>query len=238
MQMIRIGICDDDMDFSSAFEEQVERLGCELGYQFNIDVFTGTKDLIDTMEREGAYDLLFLDIELGSQRGMDIGNFIRNEMKNEILQIVYVSSKQSYAMELFETRPLQFLVKPVNDESLKRVLESYLRLFCDTNNYFLYQIGKQQHRIHEKYIMYFQSLGRKIQMYTTEGVIEFYDKLSEIEKRVMERNFCRVHKSYLVNGLYVKEFHRDYLLMNDENAISISRSMRENVMQWIQKQIE
>ena len=44
--------------------------------------------------------------------GIELAERIRNELHNDYMQIVYVSSKQSYAMELFESHPLHFLVKP------------------------------------------------------------------------------------------------------------------------------
>lgn len=63
---------------------------------------------------EGAcFDIVFLDIELPKISGIDIGKKIRDEMHDETTKIVYISGKDSYAMGLFDVRPLNFLIKPI-----------------------------------------------------------------------------------------------------------------------------
>ena len=59
------------------------------------------------------FDLIFLDIELKKKSGLDVSNYIRNELGNESVQIAYISAKTGYAMDLFEFRPINFLVKPL-----------------------------------------------------------------------------------------------------------------------------
>jgi two-component SAPR family response regulator len=43
---------------------------------------------------------LILDIELYDLNGIEVGKIVREKMFNEVMHIIYISSKESYAMEL------------------------------------------------------------------------------------------------------------------------------------------
>ena len=62
----------------------------------------------ERFEKGIELDLLFLDIELVQNNGIAVGNFIRNELEDMQTHIVYISSKESYAMQLFKVQPLDF----------------------------------------------------------------------------------------------------------------------------------
>ena len=72
--------------------------------------------------------MLFLDIELPKMNGVAVGQYIRETLKNETIQIAYISSKQEYAMELFEMRPINFLVKPLYEKKIENVIDKFLQL--------------------------------------------------------------------------------------------------------------
>ena len=91
--------------------------------------FFSGKELLEDIEKSGVCDLLFLDIELGDYTGVEVGKKIRSDIRYESMQIVFVSAKDNYAMQLFDIRPMNFLVKPVKYERVAYILEEYGRLF-------------------------------------------------------------------------------------------------------------
>lgn len=97
-------------------------------------------------------DLLFLDIELDTVTGIDIGKSLRREFHNDFVQIVFISSKEHYAIQLFSVRPLNFLVKPINYRKVESIMDEYNRLFKFQHSYFEYHVGKQTHQINEQSI--------------------------------------------------------------------------------------
>ena len=80
---------------------------------------------------EIRYDLIFLDIEFPKMDGIEIGKYIREIKKDNITQIVYVSGRKKYAMALFPVRPLDFIVKPLEDKQLERVIDIYIDIMGD-----------------------------------------------------------------------------------------------------------
>ena len=92
----------------------------------------GGEEYLKFLAEEAPVDLLFLDIKF--EDGMDgiaVGKELRADLKNEITQIVYISGLESYAMQLFQNRPMDFLLKPVKQEQGDRIMEEYIRLFGD-----------------------------------------------------------------------------------------------------------
>lgn len=231
--MFRIGICDDDETFAIQLEEYIIQYAKTKNLLVDTQTFSNADDLFQNMEEEGLFEILFLDIQLNDTTGIDIGRKIRTSLKNEAMQIVYVSSKEGYAMQLFDIRPMNFLIKPVDYGKVVYILEEYDRLYNLQNKFFQYSIGKSQNRINERYIIYFQSQGRKIKMVTQNDSIEFYGKLSDVILQLNEHSFLNVHKSYVINTNYVVEYRKDSILMANGESIPISQSMKKHVKQKI-----
>ncbi len=120
--MYRIGICDDDKELCAGLEEQIYRIAKELSVKVEVEVWYSGESILHDLENGTQLDLIFLDIELVQKNGISVGRFIRNEMEDIQTHIVYISSKQSYAMQLFKVQPLDFLIKPVSDGIIKEVL--------------------------------------------------------------------------------------------------------------------
>ncbi len=125
--MYRVGICDDDKVLCSLLEEQIQGLSADISVKFEIEVWYSGESLERDLKKGVGLDLLFLDIELLQKNGIEIGAFIRDEMEDTDTHIVYISSKQGYAMELFKMQPLEFLVKPISVARLKEVLERSMK---------------------------------------------------------------------------------------------------------------
>lgn len=224
--MIRIGICDDNELNNLQIEKYVIRYLKNNNIDAEIEYFVKADEVISYMKEEGEFDILFLDIKLGVITGIDVGIKIRKEFCNDYIQIIYVSWYSNYAMQLFKLHPLDFIVKPINYQKIENVMNEYNRLFKFKNSYFEYSIRKKIYHINEQSIIYFQSIGKKINMVTKMGVKEFYGKLSEIYKTLNTNSFCMIHKSYVVNMRYILEYGKDFIQMSNGDYIPISRSKK------------
>ncbi|MCR5702666.1 MAG: LytTR family DNA-binding domain-containing protein [Lachnospiraceae bacterium] len=231
--MLNIGICDDDKQFAHNLEKLIWEYLDSNGSVAEIQTFTNSRDLITCLEKENNIDLLFLDIELNDITGVDIGNMIRRDMHNDFMQIVFVSSKENYAMQLFNIRPFDFLLKPIDYKKVEYIMDEYSRLYMVKQNYFEYRIGKICYKIDEQAILYFQSIGRKISMVTSNGTKEFYGKLSELTPNLKAQSFVVIHKSYIINRRYVSEYSRDSVTMTNGDVVPVSRSMRDKLSEMI-----
>ena len=127
--MYQIAICDDDVTFREEFQKQVLEVLERLEVKGKFCQWASLEEAKCTLEQKQTVELLFLDIELEKQRGMELGRFIRQELEDYDMQIVYVSHEPGYAMELFDTEPLGFLIKPVSKEKLLEVCSRFLKKY-------------------------------------------------------------------------------------------------------------
>lgn len=235
--MYRIGICDDDKIFCRQLEKYLGEYAEETGTVVETEVFLSGEDYLQYMEKKRSLDLLFLDIKLSGMDGVSVGQKIRSDLTNETMQIVYVSAVQGYAMSLFQNRPMDFLVKPIQKADVDRIMREYRRLFDGKKRFFEFRIGKAVCRVAASHIMYFQCEGKKIHIVTSDhNDREFYGSMKDVEKQLDRDLFCVIHKSFIVNMNYVAEFRTDEVLMSAGVTLPISQAMRRNVRQRILEQ--
>ncbi|WP_040330510.1 LytR/AlgR family response regulator transcription factor [Clostridium ihumii] len=229
--MIKIAICDDEKCTCSAIENIVLEYGEEKNLEIDTEVFYSGEKLCDYLEKNDYFDIIFLDIELENLNGVEVGRFLRNTLKNQTTQVIYISSKESYAMKLFKIRPLDFLIKPIVDKEIKEVLNSAFNLIDKENEFFDFSIRKALYRIPLKEILYFTSEGKKIKIVTMNDKEEqsFYDKLEDVRDRLPKDKFLLIHKSYLVQFNYIMEYKYDCLKMINGDVLNISQSNRKEV---------
>ena len=101
------------------------------------------------------------------------------------MQIIYISGKQSYAQQLFKVQPMDFIVKPIEEEKIEETLALALKIVGRNTKRFEFQLGKEYYYVPYGDILCFVSDGRKVRLLTTSGEKEFYGKL-----KILSRN-CR-----------------------------------------------
>ncbi len=226
--IFKIAVCDDEQIICSTLYETLLKLSEFKSVKFEIDCFTSGEALCREMEST-SYDLLFLDIELPQMNGVAVGQYIRETLKNETIQIIYISSKQKYAMELFDMHPLNFLVKPLTDDKIEKVIDKFLLINKTDVELFSFKIGHEYYKVHISDILYFSSSGRKIKLITRNKEYEFYGSLEAIYSELKNKNFLFVHKSFLVNYRYVEKYQYEQVTMSDNRVIPISQSRRKAI---------
>ena len=234
-QLIKIAICDDDIQMCSEIENAILEYDKVIPQKLNIEVYCSGGKLCNDLDRDVTFDILFLDIELtGTLNGVSIGHYIREKIKNEALKIIYISSHKKYALELFKVRPTDFLIKPITDKMVWKILKLCIELLKDNEISFQYKQGRDSNKILIKNIIYFKSNDREVEMVTTKSVITFYESLESIYAELNDYLFFYVHKSYLVNYIHVSEFFYDRVVMSNNDIIKIAQNRRKKVRE-IQK---
>lgn len=230
--MFQIAICDDDKLFCEQFINCLNTAIKKLRIECSFLVWQEGGELIEYLVKKNQVDLLFLDIELEESNGVNLGKFIREELLDFQTQLVYVSHEQGYAMQLFETEPMDFLVKPVEQEQIEKVLQRFLKQQASMGRVFTYRNVHGNVQIPYASIWYFQSMNHKIVIHTIDEQKEFSGKLTDIENMAPDY-FVRIHKSYLVNEFFVKRFHYDKVILRNNQKLTISKTYRSMVQDRI-----
>lgn len=227
--MIKIAICDDDDFICNQLKKILIDLEDIYLEKMDIKIFYSGIELDHSIQNGGGYDLIFLDIEMEQMNGVEVGKKLRNEYEDEATQIIYISSMENYAMELFQVRPMDFIIKPLTYEKISEVLDTVLKLLSKSNEIFRYQTGHAVCKIPLKDILYFESVNRKINIITASKKDIFYGVLNNIYKELQPYNFIYIHKSFLVNYNHIVRFEYKQVTMSDNRILPISQQNRKSV---------
>ena len=202
--VFHIGICDDEKGTCAQLEEWCYDYGKKNGLDIEVYVwYTGESLCDDVSSKKIRLDMLFLDIELISTDGIKVGKFIRDELENLEIAIVYISSKSSYAMNLFRVQPIDFLIKPIEKEKLMEVIICGIKLHERKKQVFEYCVKGYNYKVSYKDIVYFYSRDKKINIVLKNEERQFNGKLKNIAKAV-PHNFILIQKVYLYHQLLQK----------------------------------
>lgn len=232
--MYYIAICDDDQEFCNWLEKTLRANNGE--FKQSIDSYSSGEALCHAMQNGKEYDLIFLDIMLQVMNGVDVGKYIRETLFNNSVQIIYVSFNTQYAMELFQNRPFDFLVKPIEKERVIKVVEKVVQLSLSINLALSITSDRQKYIVKCKDIIYAMSEIRKTILYTTEREYTIYLKLGELLQQLPAGDYVAIHKSYIVNWLYVRVVGIDSVTLYNNQILPISRNYRKTVHKaWMER---
>lgn len=244
--MVHIAICDDEEYFRLREKKLIEQYMENCGYACRIDLYASGKELLNRVDSDLPYDIIFLDISMEEMDGLETAEKIRK--RSETVHIVFVTAYITYALEGYKVGAVRYLLK--EDDSLENSLKECLvtismrmnekKAVCE----FDFQNGKK--RISADAILYVESRLHKVIFFVKEdGIKEYsrYDRLDAVEEELRHygfcRDFCRVHQSFLVNMKYAANVERYKVTMENGTEVSISKKYYKDVeKEYIRKQGE
>lgn len=156
-------------------------------------------------------DVIFLDIEMPKMNGIEVARAVK-ECKH-IPLIVFATAYPNFAVEAFRHEAIDYLLKPFDDVQLRETISRIQRSLGTLT------IGNQPNTsppsklavegddeilyLQPTNILYVYRDERYTKIVTKEHLYETKTALKDLEMRLKEHSFFRIHKSYLVNLTYV-----------------------------------
>ena len=232
--MIRIAIVDDDEYTCKKLKDELTKYSIQEDKECIIEVYLKCEDISEELMSGKEYDIIFLDIEFEDMmNGIELGDFIRNKLLNAELTIIFISSIEGYAKQLFKIHPFDFLVKPLTYEKVKTCIDSYYKTNYLKYKYFHFTKNKGEHNISVLQIKYLQSKGKKVIVHTQNEDVEFYGQLSNVITQKCFEKFIVIHQSYIVNPIYIERFGFDYVIIKNNITLPVSRVNQNKVRDFL-----
>lgn len=222
---MRIVICDDEKNICESIQDLLKAYGKKKNIPMEIETFHRGEELRRFLGREEV-DLVFLDIMLPEEDGVSVGRYIREVLEDSKIDLVYISSRTDYAMELFQNHPIDFLVKPIKKEKLFHVLDESIKKREENRGFFEMKGKNGSLQIAYRDIICFQSKGRQIQLMGRKRTETFYGKLDEVQEKLSSDVFLRIHKSFLININYIETYNYKRICLYRVGELSISTKHR------------
>lgn len=215
--MIKIAFCDDDMEVLHQMNELLDRYRVERNEDITYAAFQCPFELLTEIEKGIRPDILFLDVVMPGQNGMDVAKEIRQYDTN--MKIIFLTSSPEFAVESYSVGAYFYQLKPIWEESFFRLMDSVLAE-CEKKkkNSLILRSKDGITRIDLQQLEYCEVLGRKLLFHLENGaVLESAGSLDDLAGQLMQySNFFRPHRSFLVNMEYIQNISsRSIKMVND-----------------------
>ena len=221
----KIAICDDcDVDRQYILN-MVTLWGERSGYIVHVDLFSSAENFLFHYAEEGDYDILLLDIEMGTMDGVTMAKRLRKE--NDTVQIVFITGYSDYILEGYEVAALHYLMKPVKEEKLCAVLDRAAQKLAKNEKVLNFEIGGEMIRVPIYQIRYADVFGNYVTIHALSDVTVKMT-LSELEKQLDER-FYRAGRSCIVNLSQISRVTKAEIKLSDGTAIPLPRGAYDGI---------
>ncbi|MCI9844846.1 LytR/AlgR family response regulator transcription factor [Flavobacterium pectinovorum] len=183
--------------------------------------------------RENKVDLMFLDINMPEISGMELLKIIPTHPKT-ILTTAY----SEFALESYDYGVIDYLLKPIY---FPRFLKAIDRFFATENvksreeeviNSVSVKVDGYFMDIELDQLLFAQSFGNYVKLYTLKRIYLASITTAEFEKCLPEKNFMRIHKSYIVALDKIEESEKDFVVIKNEKlpvGITYRRELTERL---------
>lgn len=220
--MITIAICDDDTHSLSCIHELVEQALPE-GLPHVIIDACGPQELHDLVCAGTQVDVLFCDVIM--QEGQPTGIQMVSQLfpPESGTQVIYVSGYLQQALEVYVTKHVYFLLKPIDPERLSDALNRALAQLSRTRPVMLrIKVGHKEQLINASSILYLESRLHKVIVHCLAREVETYAKLDALQTQ-LPNTFSRCHRSFVVNLAAVSSLDENEVTLHDGTRLPVSR---------------
>jgi DNA-binding LytR/AlgR family response regulator len=183
-------------------------------------------------------EIIFLDIRMGQTAGKALLQQAMEQGK----QLLVLADK-NHAAEAFELSALDYLMKPIEAERFQTALRRILQWRdaksgracqnCEPtlDDQLFVRHGNKYIRLPMDEIHWIESEGDYSAIHTAQRRYIVHASLKQIELKLPQSFFLRVHRRYIVRLASIQEIEHDTLLLSGQQIIPVGKSFRPNLLQ-------
>ena len=228
--MIKLALCDDEISILNELRILLDQYRVERNQEIDYIAFRSPLDLLAEIERGTRFDILFLDVLMPGETGIDAATEIRNYDDN--VKIIFLTSSSEFAVQSYTVGAYFYQLKPIWRESFFRLMDSAISA-CEkeqTKSLILW-CKNGITRIELRNLEYCEVIHRTLFIHLASGkVLESIGSLDELSRQLEPYGgFIRPHRSYLVNLEYVQNLSYQAIIMSCLTEIPIPRGKYQEV---------
>lgn len=224
--MLKIIACDDDVAFLDRLHRMIDRWSSETGTAVDVALVTRGEDLLARHAASRA-DIILLDMIMPLVNGMDTARELRQA--DTAVCLVFLTSSPEFALESYEVRAFDYLLKPVTYERLAQSLDELSSMRPAATDELVIKTSFGYHALRLSDIEYAEARNKHVVFHLRDGRdIEALESFRSVEDR-LEQNavFFKCHRSYQVNLRNIDHFDRTDIVMRSGACIPLSRSCKQ-----------
>lgn len=177
-----------------------------------------------------TYDLIFLDILMNGISGIEVARAIR-EIDADCL-LIFISSSKEYALQGFEVRALDYLLKPLSAERFEKAMNLCQAELAKKIRYIEVKESRTLVKIPLNDIIYTDYYNHYIQIHTTSRLVRSYQQFDVFSPLLLcYPQFLCCYRNCIVNMDHVSSVEKHDFIMENGELVPITRSNRNAIYQ-------
>ena len=223
---MRIAVIDDrpaDRDYIAAL---VSRWAKDRDTAVTTVPFPSAEAFLFDYSEDKNFDILLLDIEMGTINGVELAKTVR--MENDAVQMVFITGFPDFIAEGYEVSALHYLMKPVDRDKLFSVLDRAAANLEKAERRLRVTFERRTDYVPFSKILYLEAQKQYVRI-VTEGE-EYRMKASLAETAAqLDEFFFPCQRSFIVNLRHVARILPDRVVLKNGAEVPISRGMAEKI---------
>ena len=213
-------IIEDELPASMVLEMHISKIAF-LHLQAKFSSVAAALPLINTAK----VNLIFLDINLPGISGNHFAKSL-----NSSLAVIFTTAYTEYAVESFELDAVDYLLKPISFERFTKAINRYLKYHkhsitqIETADKIIekpFVFVKSERRMVKIFldeILYLEAQRNYLSIYMENEVHKVYQSIAEMEDKLPEGSFVRIHRSFLISLSKVKAYTGSHVVIQKQEV--------------------
>lgn len=224
---MRIAIVDDIAAERESLHRRINMQLSRLALYANIFEYKNGRSFL-AAAREERFELVFLDIYMENENGMDIAKELRRF--DSACLLVFTTSSLDHALDGFRVRAMHYLVKPYTDVELTGLFDEAMERLPKPDQYIeVTPVAGRTVWLMLGEILYAEHFRHQIHIHQADGQTTIIRQtFREFAQRLPKERFFQCSRGVIVNLEYAKDFNgTDFILKNGEK-LSVSRDLAKD----------
>jgi len=229
-------IVDDESVARGILESYIEKIE-------NVNLLKSCKNVVEAFEviNHSQVDLVFLDINMPEISGLTLAKTINKKTK-----VIFTTAYREYAIDGFDLQAVDYLLKPISFERFLKAVHNFFDISSQktihsgavserNDNHFIFvRSERKMVKVDFDHILYIESLSDYIKIHTGNKVIVTRETITNIEAKLPQLKFLRIHRSYIVALKSIESYTNEFIEIKNK-ALPISRTYKESILKKLEK---
>ena len=219
---MRFAVCDPNVADAQELVIKLQHLAADMGISCTVNSYRNARLLLETA-KENPFDAVFLETEIGNTGGIELARKLR--FYHEEVEIVFVTSKEEYALAAYGVFPLGYLLKRAERKRLYPILlrlagkcrERGPSIRCMTADGGEALVPRDE-------LYYVEVIGNRLFFHGKRETVEGIGALSAVSADLPDALFYRAHRNFIVNLQYVQKIGHYYFEMQNGDRVAVAKN--------------
>lgn len=225
--------------------EKIQAYISRVPYLNLLKTFDNAISALDFIKNEKV-DLIFLDIQMDELNGIQMLEVLQDKPK-----VILTTAYDEYALKSYELEVCDYLLKPISfprflsacekissqlkSESPENITQhSSITTKANEEDYFFVKNGQKVQKVNFKDILFIEGMKDYVKIRTMDEDIMTLLSFKKLEEILPEKDFIRIHKSYMISLKEINSIERNTVLINNE-ILPVGKSYQKDFFNKISK---